>query len=120
VPTREGKAAFLTLDHTIQANAEQVLRATVAHWHAKSATAIVLDPKTGGVLAMAMQPGYDANQVASRGLQGNQAVSDVFGDNAVIGTSAVVTVDVPENAVVAGIPAKVIRKRDAPKTFRWE
>jgi acetyltransferase-like isoleucine patch superfamily enzyme len=42
------------------------------------------------------------------------------GDNAVIGTSAVVTVDVPENAVVAGIPAKVIRKRDAPKTFRWE
>ncbi len=41
------------------------------------------------------------------------------GDNAVIGTSAVVTVDVPDNAVVAGIPAKVIRKRDAPKTFRW-
>jgi cell division protein FtsI (penicillin-binding protein 3)/stage V sporulation protein D (sporulation-specific penicillin-binding protein) len=78
VPTREGKAAFLTLDQTIQANAEQVLRTTVAHWHAKSATAIVLDPKTGGVLAMAMQPGYDANQVASRGLQGNNAVSDVF------------------------------------------
>ena len=78
VPAREGKAAFLTLDHTIQANAEQVLRATVAHWHAKSATAIVLDPKTGGVLAMAMQPGYDANQVASKGLQGDHAVSDVF------------------------------------------
>ncbi|HEY8704718.1 MAG TPA: penicillin-binding protein 2 [Gaiellaceae bacterium] len=78
VPAREGRAAFLTLDHTIQANAEQVLRATVAHWHAKSATAIVLDPKTGGVLAMAMQPGYDANQIASRGLQGNNAVSDVF------------------------------------------
>ena len=78
VPAREGKAAFLTLDHTIESNAEQVLRATVAHWHAKSATAIVLDPKTGGVLAMAMQPGYDANQVASRGLQGNNAVSDVF------------------------------------------
>src|SRR5207245_9616420 len=46
VPAKEGKAAFLTLDHTIQANAEQVLRATVAHWHAKDATAIVLDPKT--------------------------------------------------------------------------
>jgi cell division protein FtsI (penicillin-binding protein 3)/stage V sporulation protein D (sporulation-specific penicillin-binding protein) len=77
-PAREGKAAFLTLDHTIQANAEQVLRATVAQWHAKSATAIVLDPKTGGVLAMAMQPGYDANQVATKGLQGDAAVSDVF------------------------------------------
>jgi cell division protein FtsI/penicillin-binding protein 2 len=78
VPAREGKAAFLTLDHTIQANAEQVLRATVAQWHAKSATAIVLDPKTGGVVAMAMQPGYDANQVATKGLQGDAAVSDVF------------------------------------------
>jgi cell division protein FtsI/penicillin-binding protein 2 len=78
VPARDGKAAFLTLDHTIQANAEQVLRATVAQWHAKSATAIVLDPTTGGVLAMAMQPGYDANEVAKKGLQGDGAVSDVF------------------------------------------
>jgi cell division protein FtsI (penicillin-binding protein 3) len=77
-PAREGKAAFLTLDHTIQANAEQVLRATVAQWHAKSATAIVLDPTTGGVLALAMQPGYNANQVATKGLQGDAAVSDVF------------------------------------------
>src|SRR5664279_442318 len=78
VPARDGKAAFLTRDHTIQANAEQVLRATVAQWHAKSATAIVLDPTTGGVLAMAMQPGYDANEVAKKGLQGDGAVSDVF------------------------------------------
>jgi acetyltransferase-like isoleucine patch superfamily enzyme len=41
------------------------------------------------------------------------------GDNAVIGTSSVITADVPTNAVVGGIPAKLIRMRDAPKTFRW-
>jgi len=41
------------------------------------------------------------------------------GDNSVIGTSSVVTCDVPDNAVMGGIPAKVIRMRDAPKTFRW-
>ncbi len=41
------------------------------------------------------------------------------GDNAVIGTSAVLTADVPANAVVAGIPARVIRMRQPPKTFRW-
>jgi acetyltransferase-like isoleucine patch superfamily enzyme len=41
------------------------------------------------------------------------------GDNAVIGTNAVVTRDVPDNAVVAGIPARVIRMRDEPKTLRW-
>jgi acetyltransferase-like isoleucine patch superfamily enzyme len=43
-----------------------------------------------------------------------------IGNNAVIGTSAVVTSEVPENAVVGGIPARVIRMRDAPQTFRWE
>jgi acetyltransferase-like isoleucine patch superfamily enzyme len=41
------------------------------------------------------------------------------GNNAVIGTSAVLTTDVPENAVVAGIPARVIRMREAPTTFGW-
>ncbi len=43
----------------------------------------------------------------------------IVGNNSVIGTSAVVTCDVPENAVVAGIPARMIRKRKAPRTFRW-
>jgi len=41
------------------------------------------------------------------------------GDNAVIGTSAVVTGPVPANAVVAGVPARIIRMRTAPRTFRW-
>ncbi len=43
-----------------------------------------------------------------------------IGNNAVIGTSAVVTCDVPENAVVAGVPARILRMRKAPRTFRWE
>ncbi len=42
------------------------------------------------------------------------------GDNAIVGTSTVVTKDVPENAVVAGVPARVIRMRDAPQHMRWE
>ena len=42
------------------------------------------------------------------------------GENSVIGTSAVVTANVPANAVVAGIPARLIRTRKAPKTFRWD
>jgi acetyltransferase-like isoleucine patch superfamily enzyme len=42
------------------------------------------------------------------------------GDNAIIGTSAVVTGAVPANAVVAGIPGRVIRMREAPATMRFE
>ena len=36
------------------------------------------------------------------------------GDNAVVGAGAVVTRDVPANAVVAGVPARIIRMRPAP------
>ena len=46
----------------IQANAEAVLTDTVRHWHARAASAIVLDPRTGAVLAMAVAPGFDANR----------------------------------------------------------
>jgi len=42
------------------------------------------------------------------------------GDNAVIGTNSVVTKDVPANAVVAGLPAKVIRMRPTPERMRWQ
>jgi cell division protein FtsI/penicillin-binding protein 2 len=79
-PEREGRSIVTTLDHTIQANAESVLRETVARWHAKSATAVVLDPRTGAVLAMAQAPGYNAND-ASRvpfALQRNRAITDTF------------------------------------------
>jgi acetyltransferase-like isoleucine patch superfamily enzyme len=41
------------------------------------------------------------------------------GDNAVVGTYAVVNRDVPANAVVAGVPARVLRMRATPRTLRW-
>jgi cell division protein FtsI (penicillin-binding protein 3) len=75
-----GRDVYLTLDHSIQANAEEVLRDTVRRWAAKSASAIVLDPRTGAILAMAVQPGYDANRFASArsDLQRNRTVTDTY------------------------------------------
>jgi acetyltransferase-like isoleucine patch superfamily enzyme len=42
-----------------------------------------------------------------------------IGDNCVIGTSAVVTADIPDNAVAAGVPARILRMRARPRTLRW-
>ncbi|MCW2965694.1 MAG: Peptidoglycan glycosyltransferase [Actinomycetia bacterium] len=79
-PEQQGHDLFTTIDHTIQANAEAVLRQTIAHWHAKSATAVVIDPRTGAVLAMAQAPGYDANKASNVpfALQRNRAVTDTY------------------------------------------
>lgn len=79
-PERPGQDVYLTIDHTIQANAEAVLRETIRKWNAKSGTAIVLDPRTGGILAMAVQPGFDANRFGSapRDRLRNRAVTDTY------------------------------------------
>lgn len=62
---REGTELVLTIDHRLQAQVEAVLRQTRADWNAKRATAVVLDPQTGEILALAEAPGFDANRYAS-------------------------------------------------------
>jgi cell division protein FtsI (penicillin-binding protein 3) len=79
-PAVDGRNVHLTIDHTIQTNAEAVLRQTISRWGAKAATAVVLDPRNGDVLAMANAPGFDANAFGSTSpaVTRNRAVTDVY------------------------------------------
>ena len=80
IPERPGRDVFLTIDHTIQANAESVLRSITSQWGARRATAVVLDAQTGGILAMAVAPGFDANAYGRTpaDLHRNVAVTDTY------------------------------------------
>ncbi len=56
-----GKNLVLTIDDDIQYIAERTLALTVKKYHAEGGTAIVQNPYTGEILAMANQPTYNPN-----------------------------------------------------------
>jgi cell division protein FtsI/penicillin-binding protein 2 len=58
-----GKDIKLTLDAQLQSEVEDVLAQVGAKWHPKGATAIVMDPNTSAVLALANWPRVDANDL---------------------------------------------------------
>jgi cell division protein FtsI (penicillin-binding protein 3) len=60
-----GESITLTIDEQIQFETEKVLTAVVAQFKAKKAFAVVIDPHTGDILAMANTPVFDANEYAS-------------------------------------------------------
>jgi cell division protein FtsI/penicillin-binding protein 2 len=62
---RSGKNISLTLDAAIQDRAEKVLAEVGAAFSPKGATALVMDPRTGALLAVANWPRIDANQIGA-------------------------------------------------------
>ncbi|PYS93292.1 MAG: penicillin-binding protein [Acidobacteria bacterium] len=64
-----GRSIVLTIDQNVQYQAEQALGAAMEQTHAKSATAIVLDPHTGEILALANAPTFDPNDARRVGAQ---------------------------------------------------
>ncbi len=75
-----GSDLHLTLDSSIQYMVERELARVVEEHNAKSATAVVLQPQTGAVLAMASHPTFDPNRFGDfdRRLWRNRAVQDVY------------------------------------------
>jgi cell division protein FtsI (penicillin-binding protein 3) len=65
VEARPGADLHLTLDATVQYIVEKELAAAVERHHARSGTAVVLDPHTGAILAVATLPSFDPNRFAA-------------------------------------------------------
>jgi cell division protein FtsI/penicillin-binding protein 2 len=63
-PTVAGQDVRLTLDSDLQTRAEEVLAEVGERWQPKGATAIVMDPNDGSLLALANWPRVDANDPA--------------------------------------------------------
>jgi len=59
---QDGPHLILTLDRNIQHLVEQELAKAVVKYKADSGTVIVMNPKTGAILAMASYPPYDPNR----------------------------------------------------------
>jgi stage V sporulation protein D (sporulation-specific penicillin-binding protein) len=75
-----GRNLGLTLDSYIQFEAERQLRADVQKWHAKSGTVVVMDVRTGEILAMANAPDFDPSHYGQSSPNDwrNRAVSDAY------------------------------------------
>lgn len=80
-PAVDGASVVLTVDRAVQFKAQEVLNNTVQKTEAESGSLVVVDPKTGAVLAMANYPDFDPNQfkdVTDQAVFRNQAVSDAY------------------------------------------
>ena len=78
--SEEGCEIILTIDKNIQYVAEKELKKAVQSVSAKGGLAIVMNPKTGEVLALALQPSFDPNRFSAFSPQvwKNRAVTDSF------------------------------------------
>ena len=63
VPAVNGQDTVLTIDRSIQAYTEKALRDGLQKIGAKNGSAVVMDPQTGRVLAMANYPTYDPSKL---------------------------------------------------------
>ncbi|HVS20450.1 MAG TPA: penicillin-binding protein [Pyrinomonadaceae bacterium] len=80
VQPRPGQTVVLTIDQTVQYRTEQALTSAVERAHAKSGAAIVMDPRTGEILALANAPSFDPNQPAkdSAEVRSNGALQSIY------------------------------------------
>jgi len=77
----DGCSLVLTIDRDVQRAAEEILEATVLNQWAEKGSIIIVEPRTGAILAMANYPSYDPNDPeswTSPEILKNPAISEVY------------------------------------------
>jgi cell division protein FtsI/penicillin-binding protein 2 len=92
-PATSGSQVVTTLDLTLQHKVEQFLAEALEATRARGATAVVLNPKTGEILALANAPTFDPNLRPKRNsdandgrMRRNRAVTDIYEPGSVFKT----------------------------------
>lgn len=80
IPAQNGNRVVLTVDQYLQYLTERSLEAAYKQWKAKGAMAIIMNPKTGEILAMANRPGFDPNEYEKSNSESrrNRAITDMY------------------------------------------
>jgi cell division protein FtsI (penicillin-binding protein 3) len=75
-----GTDLILTLDKSLQFIAERELKQAVAQNRAKGGSVVAMDPRTGRILILAVEPGFDPNSFSrfNPAVYRNRAVTDAF------------------------------------------
>lgn len=115
-----GSSIRLTIDRDLQFLAQQLIAAQVAKSGSDSGTVVVVDPRTGAILALATVPTFDANDIASvpSELLGNRALSNAYepGSTSKVATiAAVLDQGAAQPSTWFSIPAQIKR---GPESFR--
>ena len=93
-PEKDGDNVVLTIDRNIQSHAEQALAEGLKRTKATNGSAIVMDPQTGKIMAMANLPTYEPkefNKVTDAGAFNNAVISAPYEAGSVIKTLTVAT-----------------------------
>ena len=75
-----GKPVRLTIDSDLQFLAHEELQETIKKWEAKEGSVIIIDPKSGNILAMVNVPSFDPNNYAQFNQQTakNKTVTEIY------------------------------------------
>ncbi|WP_246940198.1 penicillin-binding protein [Bacillus pinisoli] len=78
VPPKNGYSVYLTIDQKIQTFLEDSMNKVMKEYEPENIVGIVVDPKTGAILAMSSRPSYDPNHIPANAYMLNDPIASRY------------------------------------------